>query len=734
MTDTRELMANAKFFEGYSRYLDSESRYETWDEAVARVMDTHRSYFADKMTPELHKIIDEVEAGYKDKLFLGAQRALQFGGEQLLRNHCKLYNCSASYADRPKIFQETMFLLLSGAGVGLSILKKNVNKLPEIKERKKTPKVFTPEDSIEGWSDCIGVLMSSYFVGGGTFPEFEGRKVLFDLTTIRPKGALISGGFKAPGPDPLRAALDKIEYLLQGLVLKGIKRLHPIHVYDIIMHAADAVLAGGVRRSATIVLFDPDDEEMAKAKTGNWFIENPQRGRSNNSALLIRNQVTKEQFAENMKNTREFGEPGFIWAEDDSVVYNPCCEIGMYPKDEETGESGFQFCCLSEINGSRCVSKEEFYRACRLASAICTLQAGYTNFPYLGPVTESLVRREALIGVSITGWMNNPAVLFDEETLHEGARIVKETNAQIAKLIGINAAARCTTTKPAGNASVLLLTASGIHGEHSPRYIRNVQMNKEGEVANLIKARNPYMVESSIWSNNGTDYVISFPVESPKGSIFKSDLDGVKTLEKVLFAQKHWIEYGTNVDLCVNKTIRHNISNTVVVPDDEWKAVEDFVYANRNSFAGISFLAKSGDKDFCQAPFTEVLTESEMVEKYGAAALFASGLVVDGLKVYKNLWTAIDSARNAAVSDQETNDLGQDWNRRFFKFASNYFDGDSKKAEYCLKDVFLLHKWTKIVQNFKPIDFVSELQAKKFTPVDTLGAVACNGNQCELTF
>lgn len=733
-TDTRELLSQAKFYESYARWNDAKNRYETWEEAVERVMNMHRHFYKNKMTPELKKLIDEVEEGYKNKLFLGAQRSLQFGGEQLLKNNAKIYNCTATYVDRPAVFQEAFFLLLSGCGAGFSILKKYVSKLPEIQERRKQAKVFQPEDSIEGWSDCVGVLISSYFVGGGTFPEYEGRRVYFDLTKIRPKGAMISGGFKAPGPEPLRKALDQIEYLLQGLVLKGIKKLKPIHVYDIIMYFADAAIAGGVRRSATDVIFDLDDEEMATAKTGNWFLENPQRGRSNNSALVLRNDITKEKFHEIMQNVKQFGEPGFVFAEDDTVVYNPCFEIGMYPIDITTGKSGWQACNLSEINGSKCLNKETFFEACRLAAIICTLQAGYTNFAYLGETTENIIRKEALIGVSITGWMNNPQILFDEDNLKEGAEIVKKWNKIVSEIININQAARCTTTKPSGNASVVLKTASGIHGEHAKRYIRNAQMNKDTEVSKLIKKINPYMVENSVWSASGSDYVISFPIIASGHSIFKKELEGVNLLKKVKFAQEHWVENGTNIDLCLNKNIRHNISNTINVPPDKWDEVEQYVFDNRHYFAGISFLPTSGDKDYAQAPFTEVLTEQELIDIYHEGSLFASGLIVDGMKVFNNLWIAIDTAKNNDLSTQESLDNQQDWIRRFFKFAENYFEGDIRKAEYCLKDVHNLHKWYKIQRNFKEIDFVNELESKKFVDADTLGAIACSGDACEIAF
>tara|TARA_R110000868_G_scaffold886_1_gene6724 strand:+ start:191 stop:2413 length:2223 start_codon:yes stop_codon:yes gene_type:complete len=729
--DTRQLMSQTKFFEGYSRWDEDKSRYETWDESVARVMNMHRGYYKDKMTPQLAQLIDEAESLYKLQYTLGAQRALQFGGDQLLKHQMRMYNCTSSYADRPAFFGELFYILLCGAGAGFSVQKHHAAKFPGIHERKKQAKGFVVEDSVEGWADALSVLMSSFFVGGGTHPEFEGRKVYFDMSLIRPKGAMISGGFKAPGPEPLRKTLDKIEYLLQGLVLRGISRLNPIHVYDIAMHAADAVLSGGVRRSATICLFSPEDEEMLNAKTGNWYEENPQRGRSNNSAVFVRNEVSREEFRNMMIPIKQFGEPGFYFVDDRDMTTNPCVEIGMYPQID--GESGWQGCNLTEINGSKCTTKEEFFKACRASAILGTLQAGYTSFNYLSNSTKRIFEREALLGCSITGWMNNPEVLLNEKTQVEGATIIKDLNKVVAALISINQAARTTCVKPSGNASVLLQTASGIHAEHSARYLRHVQLNKDSEVAQLIAEANPYMVEESVWSTNRTDYAVAFPVISPKGSIYREELFGVGLLEKVRSVQQHWVEAGTNVDLCAHPALRHNVSNTVTVPDHMWAEVEDYVYDNRQYFAGISFLAGSGDKDYAQAPMTEVLTEDEIVTKYGKASLFAAGLIVDTIRAgFRDLWEATSTAQWNARG--EMSDQRKEWIRRYNKFAENYFEGDVKETEYCLKDVYLLHKWTKIQQNMQPVEFVSQLETKKFTDVDTIGSAACVGGACEISF
>ena len=733
--DMRDFLSQTKFYESYSRYIDDESRYESWDEAVDRVMTMHRGYYDSLMTEELEEQLQIATNAYKSKRVLGAQRALQFGGDQLLNHQMKMYNCTSSHANRPAFFGEYFYMLLCGAGAGFSVQFPHVNKLPLIQERKKQAKGYVVEDSIEGWASALDVLMSSYFQGGGVNPDFEGRRVFFDLTNIRPKGAKISGGFKAPGPDGLRQALDRIEYLLQGLVMDndGPVALSPIQVYDICMHGADAVLSGGVRRSATICLFSPDDDDMMNAKTGNWFNTNPQRARSNNSAVIVRDEITKPAFMKIMESIKEFGEPGFVFVDSIEHTTNPCVEIGMLPVYE--GESGWQGCNLTEINGGMCINEEAFYKACEAASILGTLQAGYTDFKFLSDTTKKIFEREALLGVSITGWMNNPKILFDQKVLQKGAEIVKSTNAKVAKMLNIRTAARTTCVKPSGNASVLLGTASGIHAEHSKKYIRNIQLNKDSEISQLIAKTNPEMVEDSVWSANNTDWVVSFPITPKAGSLLKNDLVGVKHLELVKTAQKYWVNSGKNSELCVDPTVSHNVSNTILVED--WDEVAGYVYRNRNFFAGISFLSTSGDKDFNQAPNTEVITAKDMVQKYGVAGILASGLVVDGLQAFDNLWSATSTAQGMGediTPENSKNTLKKDWVRRFEAFAAKYLEGDLKKAEYCLKDAFLLHKWEKIQRTCVPIDWTEELVEKRFTEVDTLGAAPCAGGSCEIDF
>ncbi len=729
----RELMSEAKFYESYARYNEDLGRYETWDEAVERVMNMHRSYYKDFMCPELEEYIDFAEKHYKEKSVLGAQRALQFGGEQIIKHSAKMFNCSGTYADRPDFFGECFYMMLCGCGVGFSVQLPHVTKLPNIQKRDKEPKTFVVPDSIEGWARALDVLMSSFFIGGGVHYEYEGHKVYFDLSEIRPKGAYISGGFKAPGPEPLRTALDKIEQLIKERLKQGCSHLRPLDVYDITMYTADAVISGGVRRAATICLFSLEDKEMMKAKTGNWFVENPQRARSNNSVVLFRDKVSFQELKSIISSIKEYGEPGFVFSDDLDVVYNPCCEIGLYPKLDD-GRTGFSLCNLSEINGGQSTTKKHFFEQCQAAAILGTLQAGYTDFRFLNEESHQIIEEEALIGVGITGWMNNPDVLFNKENMIEGAEIVKATNKVMAELIGINPSARCTTVKPAGSSSTLLSTTSGIHGEHAPKYIRHVQFNKETEIAKAFKRVNPDMVEDSVWSSNKTDICVAFPVVSPKNSIFKKDLLGVKQLEYVKLAQQYWVEYGTNVELCKKDYLRHNVSNTITV--DDWDEVIDYVYENRKYLCGVSFLSAAGDKAYPQAPFTEVLELEDITRKYGQVALFTSGLVEAGLNAFSDdLWTACNTALGIGLDltgSSHANILRRDFVRRFDKFAKNF--SSKEECANCLKDVYLLHKWWKIQKNCRNIDFLTELGKKEYTDINTLGAQACSGGACELVW
>lgn len=764
-------LSDYTYYSRYARYRKQDKRRETWDEAVDRVFDMHRRKYAPQIAehPELEQLINFAQSMQTKKRVLAAQRSLQFAGDPIFKHELKMYNCLTTHIDRERVFQEIMYSLLCGCGVGFSVQKQHVSLLPTIKPLMENEAEYTyfVEDSIEGWADAVGVLMTSYF-REGDFDEYFGREIKFDFSFIRPEGSLIADQFKAPGPNGLRTSLEKVKKVIETRLNSEsfttdefAYKLRPIDAYDIIMHISDAVLSGGVRRSATLCMFSHTDMDMMTAKTGDWFITNPQRGRSNNSAALLKGVVTEEEFHELMLSTEEFGEPGFIWVDDLDTVYNPCVEISMIPKTFY-GHSGFQGCNLTEINGKWCDTKEKFLKACEASAIIGTLQAGYTNFKYLSPASREIFEYEALLGCSITGMMDNPEILFDPEIQKAGARFILETNAKVAKMLGINVAARATCIKPAGSTSSTLGTASGCHPHHARRYIRRVQANKTEFCLQETMRINPAAVEESVWSSNNTDMVISFLCEVPPGAIVKNQLTAIELLEKVKLTQNNWVEYGTRPERSIKPCLRHNVSNTITVKPDEWREVEKFIFNNQKRFAGISLLPASGDLDYAQAPFATVLTPAELVREYGDASVFASGLIVDGLHAFgDNLWRACDTVLGfgenlseeptlpviddencveefdsyiTAVRELDKHYKKIDWVRRVNQFAARYFEDDVRRATYCMKHVSLWKTWCDLKREYKEIDW-SEVVEEIETHVnaDTLGSQACAGGACLLT-
>lgn len=1106
------------FTSKYARYKKEEKRRETYRESVDRVREMmHKKYsYAEQ---DVHDLIDWAYDMQSKKKVMGSQRALQFGGDPIFAHNARIYNCVSTYVDRLRAFQETMYLLLCGCGVGFSVQYHHVNKLPNLLEGKSGVVKYTIPDTIEGWSDAVGILVTSYFDNDGEFQEYKGKEVKFNFDQVRPRGSRISGGGKAPGPEPLKKALKNIANILDAAVSRGDKRLKPIEAYDIIMHTSDAVISGGVRRSATICLFSPEDKEMLESKTGNWFLENPQRGRSNNSALLLRNETTPEQFHGLMESVKQFGEPGFVWADHRDFIVNPCVtidtkvlttkgwetigsligtpefkiyqdsrvfgsidkggkeswsidmsitnesiinkasnarktgvnreiyemelecgrtvkatdnhhfatpegmielkdlstedeiliplspvydtnvetddfnfgylaglvfgdgcfteknsvrvevwgddsslryieevcsslisrlddsekkhgkiapifnsnsgevygskvkytlessllglafikngiplskdsvsfihqkskdfkagfisglfyadghseynennktlslritsvkknvlqdiqlvlqelgvfsrinlarragtvrlpnsnreyqdyctvdcyrliiggiyncynairvlslkdrhvdrvmkvfenrknrktniftsrvksiryvgnedvycltennrrtmivegmtsrrcvEIGMRPIDDETGLTGVQGCNLSTINCSKIKTLDDFLLAAKAASIIGTLQAGFTDFPYLGETSEKIFKREALLGVSGTGWMDSPEVCLNEESQRLAAEVVRKVNEDLAFKIGINPAARTTCVKPEGTSSCVLGTASGIHPHHAKRYIRNVQANKNEAIYQYFKSINPRACEESVWSANNTDDVISFCIEVPDGSKTKNQLTAIELLKIVRSTQKNWVMFGTNPKLCTAPWLVHNVSNTINVKPDEWLDVANFIYDNREFFCGISLLSITGDKDYPQAPLTTVYLPSEMISYYGDGAMFVSGLIEVALRLWEdNLWSACDSL--LGIGSPIKGKAKIQWMERCSKFANKYFDGDIKKLTYCMKDIYNFKKWTELKQEYKEVDYSKVIEEHDDTELEQ--ALACSNGICEL--
>jgi ribonucleoside-triphosphate reductase len=750
MADSNAL-ADYVFTSKYSAYRQDLGRRETYEEAIEDVIKMHQEHFESKGL-DVADFLEEVRLPMLQKKILGSQRALQFKGRPIHNKNARIYNCAASYCDRPEFFQELTWVLLCGCGAGFSVQKQHITKLPKIRKPRGNEDTYVIPDTIEGWGDAFGILMSSYFVEKAPFPKWTGVKVDFNFSEIRPKGSPISTGGKAPGPEPLERSLELCRNLLDRLCENFEEiSLRPIDAYDISMHIADAVISGGVRRSACLCAFSQDDEEMLKAKTGRWTIDNPQRGRSNNSVMLLRDEVKWEEFAELIESTKQFGEPGFLWVDDLDVLFNPCVEIGLFPKILIDGiwKSGWAFCNLTEINVATAKTEKEFLNRCRYGSILGTLQADYTDFGYLGPITEAIVRKEALLGVSMTGIMDNPNIALNPELQRRGAQTVLDTNKEVANRIGIELAARTTCVKPAGSTSCVLgVVSSGIHYHHSRRYFRTVQSNKIDPVAGFYASKNPITVEESVWSPNKTDLVLTFRIEVDDDSITKDERNSLNLLEAVLTTQKNWVLNGRRPELCPTSSITHNVSNTIDVGKDEWIPVAWFIYKNREFITGMALLSDGGDLDFPQAPLCKVLSHNEIVDKYGVGAIMSSGLIVDGLHAFDDdLWAAcacvlgigekldteVDKKFPKMVQKalEKVKEQRKDWIRRAYQFAERYFLGDVVRMTRCLKRVHNCKRWEDLRREVIPVDFKELLEDKDNTVKQE--TIACAGGTCSLS-
>lgn len=765
--DSRPVVGEYVFLSKYSQ--THNGKKEGWQDAVNRVMDMHLKRYSERIKPEDEKEFSSLFAKayslYGEQRVLGAQRALQYGGELMLEKHARFYNCSSTYVDRVQVFEEIMYLLLCGAGTGYSVQHIHTEQLPIPKgfDNTKQSEKFLIPDTIEGWAEAVGKLMIAYYYGGAD--------IEFDYSAIRPKGAYIRGGFKAPGPDPLRQAIEKVHHIVNRI--KG-RKLRPFELHYIICICANSVVTGGVRRSAMISIFDVDDAEMASCKTGNWISTMPELCRSNNSAAILPD-TSKEAFDAIYENTKMYGEPGFVFIDSPWFVYNPCGEVGMYPRvQDENGEwhSGWGFCNLAEINGGKVKTEQDFYDACEAASVICTLQAGYTNFRVLEKWSQKIAERDALIGIGITGLCENPDILFNADIQKRGAEIVKKVNQKVARMIGINPAARCTVVKPSGNSSQLLGTLSGITPGHSRHYIRHIQAADTEQAIQEWMRVNPDMVEDSVWTPD-REKVIAFPVTLPEGALLKQNLTAIDFLKFVLLTKRNWIEFGTNFDhpsTKENPKLRMNVSNTCTVRPEEWDDVREFLWEHRSEFGGISLLSSFGDLDYPQAPYTEVLDETELAKRYGAGAILSSGLIVDAQDVFKDVWEACNAATGLApnlldITDKEVSDFvvknikdgrflvdidgvcfsdvncvidylkrrverRKDWVRRFNSFADKYMDGDRVKTSYCLKHVNAYHKW-QLICRMKPVSYDNiKWEEPKLKEAGSEIATACAGGAC----
>jgi ribonucleoside-diphosphate reductase alpha chain len=578
MTISNQILSEITIFLKYAKYLPEKNRRETWTELVDRNKQMHLKKYP--------KLAEEIESAYKfvyDKKVLPSMRSMQFAGKPIEISPNRVYNCAYLPINDVRAFGETMFLLLGGTGVGYSVQKHHVEELPEIrKPYQKRSKRYLIADSIEGWADAVKALVKSYFEGG---PKYR-----FDFSDIRPKGArLVTSGGKAPGPQPLKECLIKVQGILDSKT-DG-EQLSPIEVHDIVCHIADAVLAGGIRRAALISLFSADDEDMIACKSGNWWETNPQRGRANNSAALVRHKVTKDFFLDLWKRVElsGAGEPGIYLTNDKDWGTNPCCEIALRP---------FQFCNLCEVNASDLKSQEDLEARVKAAAFIGTLQAGYTDFHYLRPIWQKTTEKDALIGVSMTGIGSGTVLGYD---MKEAAKVVKKENLRVSKLLGINKAARCTTVKPAGTTSLALGTSSGIHAWHNDFYIRRVRVGKNESIYQYLATNHPTLIEDDYFRPHDTA-VISIPQKAPTGAILRTE-SPFQLLDRIKKVHLEWVKPGHRLG-----SNTHNVSATVSLKEDEWELAGDWMWQNRKHYNGLSVLPYNGGT-YTQAPFEDCTEE-----------------------------------------------------------------------------------------------------------------------------
>jgi len=565
----------------YAKYIDSSQRRENWDELVTRNMNMHIKKF-----PHLKNEIVNTYQYVFNKQVLPSMRSMQFGGKPIEVSPNRIFNCAYAPIDDYRVFGEIMFLLLGGTGVGYSVQKHHVEKLPEIHKPSKRSRRFLIGDSIEGWADAVKSLITSYFKGTS--------RLRFDFSDIRPKGArLVTSGGKAPGPQPLKECLLKVEGILDGK--ENGDQLSPLEVHDIVCYIADAVLAGGIRRAALISLFSADDEEMVAAKAGAWWELNPQRGRANNSVVVMRHKIDKLTFMNLWTRVEESrsGEPGFYFSNDKEWGCNPCCEIGLRPN---------QFCNLVEINVSDVDTQEELNARSIAASFIATLQASYTDFHYLRPIWKRTTEKEALIGVSMTGIASGGVLKLN---LKEASLKVNMENRRVAMQLGINPAARTTCVKPAGTTSLALGTSSGIHAWHNEYYIRRLRVGKNEAIYKYLLENIPELVEDCKFRSHDTA-ILSIPQKAPESAITRHET-ALDLLERVRKVSDEWIQAGHH-----KGSNSHNVSATITIKDDEWDEVGKWMWENRGCYNGLSVLPHDGGT-YVQAPFEDC--DKETYEK-----------------------------------------------------------------------------------------------------------------------
>lgn len=577
MNVSNQLLSSIVSYRTYARHLPTLGRRESFEETINRNMNMNLDRF-----PKLSKEIIRAYGHVHDLNVMPSMRAMQFAGQAVLKNHTRSFNCSFLPIDDIRAFGEVLFLLLSGTGVGYSVQKAHVTQLSKIQEPREEG-AFLVQDSIIGWAQAVDVLFEAYSLGR--------VRPIFDFFQIRPKGALlVTTGAKAPGPEPLKHMLGEVEKRLKKAIGR---KLTDIEVHDIICIISDCVLAGGIRRAALISLFDRFSEAMLRCKTGEWWIQHPYRARANNSAVLPRQEVSKEEFDYifSICQKSNAGEPGFFWSDDLDMGCNPCGEVSLLPN---------QFCNLTTTNQTGIETKKDFLIRVEAAALLGTLQASYTDFPYLRPEWKYNTDKEALIGVSFTGIADANGIVTDE-WLREGAQLVLDTNAKYAKKIGINQAARTTVVKPEGSSSAVLGSASGIHDRHGPYYLRRIRISADDSLAKYLQSVVPGLIEEA--KNEANTVVLTVPQESPTGANCRKDSTALDLLGRVMRYNRNWIKPGHR-----NGANRNNVSATISVREGEWEEVREYMWKNREHYTGIALLPFK-DSNYVQSPFEDCTKE-----------------------------------------------------------------------------------------------------------------------------
>lgn len=633
MIDTKKFLSDIVVYSKYAKYNASLRRRETWEELVFRNAEMHA-----KRYPQIaDEIYDVYTRSVLPKHVVPSMRSFQFAGKAIEVNHSRMFNCASRKLDSATAFAEVMFLLLGGSGVGISVQKHHIAQIPSLRTPNSKNKKFVVSDDIQGWADAIKVLMKSYTGGKINYN--------FDFSEIRPKGTrLVTAGGKAPGPDPLKKCINHIRKILDRAIESRGEgcNIKPIEAHDIACHIANAVLAGGIRRSAMISLFSHDDEEMLLSK-GNfpievlevvplrvdghnsefdvtikyqgrhesltmgewelnqiresgalpWYKLEEQRGRANNSVMLHRDFTTEYEFMQLMKKVEasKAGEPGVYWTNDFEMGTNPCCEISL---DLNGG-----FCNLTEVNVSELASEADLIQRVKDATFLGTLQAGYTDFHYLGEQWKDIAERDSLLGVSMTGIGSGQVLQYDiKNAAHEA---VKE-NIRVAGIIGINPAKRIGTIKPSGTASLVLSSSSGIHAWHNDYYIRRMRINKDEAIYPYLNIQlgSEFLEDDSF--NPERTSVLGVPVKAPEGSILRTETP-IDLLERVKRFQIDWIR-GSHIE----GANTHNVSVTVSIKPDEWGTVSKWMWDNKSFYNGISVLDYDGGT-YPQMPFTDCTKE-----------------------------------------------------------------------------------------------------------------------------